>query len=80
MTQTLEKDQCPRCGGGIPNDAQRGAYPGALSRWDNATYICSACGHDEAMRDLIGNGWGWTDLATKPLDRSQWWDQTGVRP
>ena len=49
---------CPRC--------QRDEYtpygeewvkgdplPPALSRVDNETYICSACGQDEAIRDLI---------------------------
>lgn len=40
---------CPRCGGGIPNNVHPGEYPGALSRYDNATEICSACGVAEAM-------------------------------
>lgn len=40
---------CPRCGGGIPNSATPGAYPGALSRLDNKTYVCSDCGAAEAM-------------------------------
>lgn len=40
---------CPRCGGGVPNSARPGAYPGALSRLDNETYICSECGTNEAM-------------------------------
>lgn len=40
---------CPRCGGGVPSDRDRGEYPGALSRVDNKTYICSQCGTDEAM-------------------------------
>ena len=40
---------CPRCGGGIPNDEQRGRYPGALSRTDNKTEICSNCGTLEAI-------------------------------
>jgi ribosomal protein S27AE len=40
---------CPRCLGGIPNDASRGKYPGALSRTDNKTYICSNCGTLEAI-------------------------------
>lgn len=40
---------CPRCLGYIPNNYQPGAYPGALSRYDNKTEICSACGTDEAM-------------------------------
>lgn len=46
------KTKCPRCGGGVPNDLHPGAYPGALSRWDNKTEICSACGSDEAMLQL----------------------------
>lgn len=40
---------CPRCGGGVPNDTQKGEYPGALSRLDNETYICSNCGMEEAF-------------------------------
>lgn len=42
---------CPRCEGWIPNNEQPGAYPGALSRLDNKTEICSACGTAEAMED-----------------------------
>lgn len=45
--KTVEK--CPRCGGWIPNNLQPGAYPGALSRWDNETEVCSDCGTQEAM-------------------------------
>ena len=44
-----ENHVCPRCGGGVPNDSTPGAYPGALSRFDNETEICSACGTEEAM-------------------------------
>jgi len=44
---------CPRCGEGIPNNLQRGMYPGALSRTDNKTEICSPCGTDEAMEDFF---------------------------
>jgi hypothetical protein len=33
----------------VPNNDQPGAYPGALSRVDNETEICSACGEDEAL-------------------------------
>jgi hypothetical protein len=40
---------CPRCNGLIPNNQNPGAYPGALSRADNKTEICSACGEDEAL-------------------------------
>jgi hypothetical protein len=38
---------CPRCGGYIPNAETPGAYPGALSRVDNKTEICSKCGSEE---------------------------------
>ena len=44
-----DDNTCPRCGGGIPSDEKRGQYPGALSRLDNETWICSECGTDEAM-------------------------------
>lgn len=43
---------CPRCLGGIPNNEFRGMYPGALSRTDNKTEICSECGTMEAMEDF----------------------------
>jgi DNA-directed RNA polymerase subunit RPC12/RpoP len=43
---------CPRCGGAIPNNETPGAYPGALSRADNETYVCSACGTHEAMEQF----------------------------
>lgn len=58
MTKTLNTEDakasdfagpCPRCGGGVPNDEARGEYPGALSRFDNETYICSQCGQNEAF-------------------------------
>lgn len=66
-----KKNQCPRCGGGIPNDAQRGAYPGALSRYDNVTYVCSDCGQDEALRQFLPG-------VREELPRNRWWDVTGV--
>lgn len=44
---------CPRCLGFIPNNITPGAYMGALSRTDNKTEICSDCGTEEAMQDLI---------------------------
>lgn len=40
---------CPRCDGYIPNNDTPGAYPGALSRADNKTEVCSQCGYDEAL-------------------------------
>lgn len=49
---------CPRCGGGIPNSKTPGAYPGALSRLDNETEICSDCGYREAMYQMFGSKQG----------------------
>lgn len=53
--------RCPRCGGFIPNFEHRGEYPGAVSRVDNMTEICSPCGTDEALgpkREVMGyDGW-----------------------
>jgi ribosomal protein S27AE len=45
--------KCPRCGGGIPNDINIGAYPGALSRTDNKTEICSECGVLEGLEQMV---------------------------
>jgi hypothetical protein len=44
---------CPKCEGYIPNNVTPGAYPGALSRVDNKTEICSECGILEALDDYI---------------------------
>lgn len=49
---TMDLHTCPRCLGGIPNNVRRGAYPGALSRTDNKTYVCSACGELEALEQF----------------------------
>jgi hypothetical protein len=46
------KPICPKCEGFIPNNEMPGAYPGALSREDNKTEICSECGVKEAFSDL----------------------------
>jgi hypothetical protein len=40
---------CPRCQGYIPSNLTPGRYPGAISRVDNKTEICSDCGREEAM-------------------------------
>jgi hypothetical protein len=41
---------CPRCQRQhIPNNITPGKYPGALSRTDNKTEVCRACGLEEAM-------------------------------
>ena len=54
---TTVPEICPRCKDSwIPNNMTPGAYPGALSRTDNKTYICSACGEEEAMEDFFGDG------------------------
>jgi hypothetical protein len=45
---------CPRCNSNqIPNNETPGAYPGALSRVDNKTEICSDCGTSEALEDYF---------------------------
>lgn len=59
----MSAPMCPRCGHFIPNDEQPGAYPGAMSRLDNRTEICSPCGTAEAMEEFI-NG--------KPMPMSEW--------
>ena len=47
---------CPRCKDSwIPNNVEPGAYPGALSRADNKTEICSECGISEATQ-VFTNG------------------------
>jgi len=45
---------CPRCLGAVPREGQRGAYPGALSRTDNVTEVCSNCGTMEAISQIGG--------------------------
>jgi hypothetical protein len=48
---------CPRCQlTWIPNNDQPGAYPGAISRADNKTEICSDCGTAEALQDFAEGG------------------------
>jgi hypothetical protein len=54
MTDT-EHPICPVCGGYIPNNERPGAYPGAISRRDNKTEICSECGTREALEDFFGS-------------------------
>jgi|TARA_B100001094_G_scaffold75303_1_gene71697 hypothetical protein len=38
----------------IPNNETPGAYPGAMSRFDNRTEVCSMCGSVEALIGLMG--------------------------
>lgn len=56
INEWLAAPMCPRCGGAIPNNEQPGAYMGAVSRTDNSTEICSSCGSEEALQDLIDGG------------------------
>lgn len=49
MNNTTITIICPRCEGYIPSNDAPGAYPGALSRTDNETEICSQCGVEEAL-------------------------------
>jgi len=44
---------CPKCSGYIPNNETPGAYSGAISRVDNKTEICSACGTQEALESFF---------------------------
>lgn len=41
--------RCPLCGGHIPDNKRPGSHPGAISRVDNKTEICSTCGVLEAV-------------------------------
>lgn len=50
---SIKPPVCPRCGGFIPNDVTPGAYPGALSRTDNLTEVCSECGTIEALEQFF---------------------------
>jgi hypothetical protein len=50
-----EEFKCPSCDGFIPNNETPGAYSGAISRKDNSTEICSACGTKEALADFFSN-------------------------
>ena len=49
-----ESHTCPRCLGGVPNEEMRGQYPGAQSRTDNLTEVCSNCGTMEAIEQMGG--------------------------
>jgi len=57
MNETSQQDSreypCPTCDGQIPNNQTPGLYSGAISRKDNKTEICSACGTLEALSDFL---------------------------
>jgi len=48
---------CPICSEPIPSREHAGKYCGAISRKDNVTEICSACGTAEGMADYFA----WSD-------------------
>lgn len=60
---------CPRCTHYIPNDENPGAYPGAISRVDNKTEICSKCGSDEAVQSYFNYVYSISEILT-PI--SEW--------
>lgn len=67
-------NDCPRCGGPIPTAEHPGLYPGAVSRADDRTEICSPCGMDEALEQWAGRltpvgDWPVSDLTFAPLVR-----------
>ncbi len=47
-------NKCPRCTLDVPAPGLAGLYPGALSRTDNETEICSGCGLIEAYEQFKG--------------------------
>jgi hypothetical protein len=65
---------CPRCLGPIPNRLDPGAYPGALSRVDNFTEVCSDCGLEEAVEiltaDSVAMKLKWKEYVLVYIDRS----------
>jgi len=51
----MDIKNCPRCTiEKIPNNISPGAYPGAISRVDDKTEICSYCGLEEAIIFVSG--------------------------
>lgn len=50
----MDENKCPRCNQGIPSDENEGQYPGAISRTDNETEVCSSCGTFEGLEAWCG--------------------------
>jgi hypothetical protein len=57
----------------MPNAAHPGCYPGALSRWDNETYVCSPCGEHEAMLQWRSESREVADKAVHPIHGVVFW-------
>ena len=76
MTRTegieLPNNICPRCAGLIPNALHPGQYVGALSRWDNMTYVCSECGEQEALIQFTAAQEGTDPQEAIDEDRAHW--------
>lgn len=75
----MAAEVCPRCQESfIPNNLNPGGFPGALSRVDNETYICSLCGEDEAIGNMNALPVGETGIAIdgrsigRLIPKSQW--------
>jgi len=78
MAHTHPKGLCPICNGPIPNQEHKGQYPGALSRFDNETEVCSVCGSAEAMGPMMSeDAREFMQLAITNDDWGAW--VTGVR-
>jgi len=76
-TTLPKRGLCPICDGAIPNNETPGAYPGALSRFDNETEVCSACGSAEALTPMFSEEG--KDLMVAGIQNDEWdWWKAGV--
>ena len=50
-----------------------GKYPGAMSRWDNVSEICSMCGSAEAMSPLLNHDARMLMQASREFDDFELW-------
>jgi hypothetical protein len=83
MSEKFPDHTCPRCLGAVPNASERGQYPGAISRTDDKTEICSDCGVLEALEQWGGkeNGgllpqeewriWAWVGMTLSAKARKK---------
>jgi len=71
--RVMNKHLCPICEGPIPNAEHEGKYPGAMSRWDNVSEICSMCGSAEAMSPLLNPDARMLMQASREFDDFELW-------
>ena len=71
MRWSLPDHTCPRCLGGVPTPSERGKYPGAISRTDNVTEVCSECGVKEALEVFTSALMQQEDWASSVPSRSE---------